>query len=222
LPFKICRICLRRKAFEKKEIENKLIIFYLSFILLYHIIVIFAKTISPGASRILCVSHEFYSGQTNGNAFAPVVTRSYRIRLIRRAGTYRKYVQSDGRLENGTRKNRRETRQSERVAWQHLSMGLTHCPICLVLDKCRFQHVEHIKMPELPQHEKCHCVVKQIATPIAGKTAIAKCPIEKFTEYIFADKYAWNGKRGCGIINRNFVALFFAATFWLNSVFCAF
>ncbi|MDR1939247.1 MAG: hypothetical protein LBQ40_00420 [Clostridiales bacterium] len=46
-----------------------------------------------------------------------------------------------------------------------------------------------------PQHEKCHCIVKQIAAPIAGKTAIAKCPIEKFTEYIFADKYAWNGKK---------------------------
>ena len=49
-------------------------------------------------------------------------------------------------------------------------------------------------MPELPQHEKCHCSTLRIAKPTL-KSINAECDIRKFTEYIFSDKYAWNGKR---------------------------
>lgn len=33
------------------------------------------------------------------------------------------------------------------VEWKHISMGLLHCPVCLVLDKCWFNN---ILKPELP------------------------------------------------------------------------
>lgn len=78
------------------------------------------------------------------------------------------------------------------VEWKHISMGLIHCPVCLILDKCWFNT---IKKPEIPQHEKCHCTCHSILKPIANVNAKAECDLRKFTEYIFADKYAWNGKR---------------------------
>ncbi len=70
--------------------------------------------------------------------------------------------------------------------------GLIHCPICLVLDKCWFNN---ILKPELPQHENCHCMVNNISRPIPNINSNAKCDLKKFTDYIFSDKYAWNGKR---------------------------
>ena len=78
------------------------------------------------------------------------------------------------------------------VEWKHIPMGLLHCPVCLVLDKCWFNN---ILKPELPQHEKCHCVANNISKPIPNVNAKAKCDLKKFTDYIFSDKYAWNGKR---------------------------
>lgn len=78
------------------------------------------------------------------------------------------------------------------IEWKHISTGLTHCPVCLVLDKCWFNN--NLK-PKLPQHENCHCVANNVANPIPMIDAIAKCDIIKFTDYIFSDKYAWNGKR---------------------------
>ena len=47
----------------------------------------------------------------------------------------------------------------------------------------------------MPQHEKCHCLVASVSKPIPKITARAECDLKKFTEYIFSDKYAWNGKR---------------------------
>lgn len=78
------------------------------------------------------------------------------------------------------------------IEWKHISRGLTHCPVCLSLDKCWF--VDSNK-PTLPQHEYCHCTTKSISSPEPEVTAFADCPIDKFTKYIFSDKYAWNGKR---------------------------
>ena len=78
------------------------------------------------------------------------------------------------------------------VEWKHIPMGLLHCPVCLVLDKCWFNNV---LKPELPQHEKCHCAANNISKPIPNVNAKAKCDLKKFTDYIFSDKYAWNGKR---------------------------
>ena len=77
------------------------------------------------------------------------------------------------------------------IEWKHVSYGLTHCPTCLKLDNCWFNN---LKKPQLPQHENCHCEAIPIATPTDLNTT-AQCPLSKFTDYIFSDKYAWNGKR---------------------------
>lgn len=73
------------------------------------------------------------------------------------------------------------------VEWKHIPTGLLHCPVCLVLDKCWFNN---ILKPELPQHEKCHCIANNISKPIPNINAKAKCDLKKFTDYIFSDKYA--------------------------------
>ncbi len=78
------------------------------------------------------------------------------------------------------------------IEWKHISGGFLHCPICLSLDKCWFNS---LKMPVNPLHEKCHCTTFQIEKPIPYVNAKADCDIKKFTDYIFGDKYAWNGKR---------------------------
>lgn len=78
------------------------------------------------------------------------------------------------------------------IEWEHIPMESTHCPVCLVLNKCWFNN---ILKPKLPQHENCHCVAKYISKPIPNVNAGAKCDLKKFTDYIFSDKYAWNGKR---------------------------
>ena len=61
------------------------------------------------------------------------------------------------------------------VEWKHISMGLLHCPTCLVLDKCWFNN---ILKPVLPQHEKCHCVANNISKPIPNVNASAKCDLK--------------------------------------------
>lgn len=78
------------------------------------------------------------------------------------------------------------------IEWKHIPTGIMHCPVCLVLDKCWFNN---LLKPELPQHKNCHCVAVNISKPTANINAHAKCDIKKFTDYIFSDKYAWNGKR---------------------------
>lgn len=78
------------------------------------------------------------------------------------------------------------------IEWKHVSMGIVHCPICFILDKCWF---DSIKKPLLPQHEKCHCTIVHIPQPIPNVNSKAECLLDKFTEYIFSDKYAWNGKK---------------------------
>lgn len=78
------------------------------------------------------------------------------------------------------------------IEWTHKSIGLMHCPICLVLHQCWFNNMI---MPTLPIHKKCHCLAKPISSPIPNYNSKATCDIKKFTDYIFSDKYAWNGKR---------------------------
>lgn len=78
------------------------------------------------------------------------------------------------------------------IEWKHVSFGSDHCLVCLALDKCWFN--DSLK-PMLPQHEHCHCRKITISRPIANINSHASCDIKKFTDYIFSDKYAWNGKR---------------------------
>ena len=53
-----------------------------------------------------------------------------------------------------------------------------HCAMCLNLNGCCF--VEE-KCPPKPLHPNCHCYT----IDIPSITAIANCPIEKFTKYVF-------------------------------------
>lgn len=62
-----------------------------------------------------------------------------------------------------------------------------HCAKCLNMNGCCFAED---KCPESPLHDNCHCKIKRIN----GVTVTAECPIEKFTGYIFSDKYINNGK----------------------------
>ena len=63
------------------------------------------------------------------------------------------------------------------VEWKHVTMGLLHCPVCLVLDKCWFNNA---LKPQMPQHEKCHCIANNISKPIPNISAKAKCDLRKF------------------------------------------
>ena len=76
------------------------------------------------------------------------------------------------------------------VEWKHISMGKTHCPTCLKLDKCWFVKAN---MPMLPQHEYCHCTAVPKSTRIVQSEAKATSPIKKFAEYLFNPNNPKNG-----------------------------
>lgn len=76
------------------------------------------------------------------------------------------------------------------VEWKHISMGKTHCPTCLKLDKCWFVRAN---MPVLPQHEYCHCTAVPKATRTVQDQAKTTSPIKKFTEYLFNQNNPKNG-----------------------------
>jgi len=67
------------------------------------------------------------------------------------------------------------------VEWKHISMGKTHCPTCLKLDKCWFVKAN---MPQLPQHEYCHCTAVPKSTRTVQSQAAAISAYEKFTKYV--------------------------------------
>ena len=66
------------------------------------------------------------------------------------------------------------------VEWKHISMGKTHCPTCLKLDKCWFVKAN---MPQLPQHAYCHCTAIPKSTRMVQAQAKAVCAYEKFAKY---------------------------------------
>lgn len=45
------------------------------------------------------------------------------------------------------------------------------------------------QMPKYPQHQNCQCQLEKIAKPIPYIIANATCNINKFTGYLFSDKY---------------------------------
>ena len=77
------------------------------------------------------------------------------------------------------------------IEWFHIPRGFTHCGVCTVLSGCWFIRA---RMPTWPQPPGCHCIVFPIKAPIPNVTAKAVCPIEKFTGYVFGEKYENNGK----------------------------
>ena len=58
------------------------------------------------------------------------------------------------------------------------SMVTNHCAICLNLNGCYFTKE---KCPSNPLHFNCHCKTIDIVSFIPN----TKCPIEKFTKYVF-------------------------------------
>ena len=72
---------------------------------------------------------------------------------------------------------------------------LGHCKPCTVLSGCYFVKSRLPKKNAEGDgllHPHCDCKLSGIAKPNEKITAI--CPIEKFTGYIFSDKYIDNGK----------------------------
>lgn len=51
-------------------------------------------------------------------------------------------------------------------------MGLIHCTICLVLDKCWFNNV---LKPQLPQYERCRYIANDMSKSISNIDSKAKC-----------------------------------------------
>ena len=68
------------------------------------------------------------------------------------------------------------------VEWKHISTGLTHCQTCLRLDKCWF--VED-NMPELPQHEYCHCTAVPKPDIMVQMQATAESAYTKYDPFLF-------------------------------------
>ena len=65
-----------------------------------------------------------------------------------------------------------------------------HCLKCTAMSGCYF--IDGTKtFPMYPHHPHCHCE-KQHISP---QTVTANCRIEKFKGYIFAEKYAYKGKK---------------------------
>ena len=65
-----------------------------------------------------------------------------------------------------------------------------HCMECTALSGCYFKD-DISRCPERPRHTNCDCEKINTGAP----RAVAYCDINKFTGYIFSDKYASNGKR---------------------------
>ena len=68
------------------------------------------------------------------------------------------------------------------VEWKHIPTGITHCPTCLRLDQCWFSAVD---MPQLPQHEYCHCTAISVATSQIRSHAHAYSDYGKYDPYLF-------------------------------------
>ena len=78
------------------------------------------------------------------------------------------------------------------------AMLFGHCLICTALSGCYFAKYNmpgDVHGNDGLLHPKCDCYVETIANSTLKYDVNIVCPIEKFTAYIFADKYADNGKR---------------------------
>jgi len=78
------------------------------------------------------------------------------------------------------------------VEWKHLTMGRTHCPTCLKLDKCWFAKAH---MPQLPQHPLCHCTAVPKSSLTVQKQAEAVSEYSKFDPYLFNTKGEYSHKK---------------------------
>lgn len=78
------------------------------------------------------------------------------------------------------------------------AMLFGHCLRCTALSGCYFAKYNmpgDINNTYGLLHSHCHCYIENVSNSTLIYNVNTVCPIEKFTEYIFADKYADNGKR---------------------------
>ena len=72
--------------------------------------------------------------------------------------------------------------------WKHVPRGKTHCKTCLRLDKCWFIKTN---MPQLPQHEYCHCTSVPKSALRVRSQAAARSEYSKYDPYLFDPKGAY-------------------------------
>ena len=84
--------------------------------------------------------------------------------------------------------------EAERWVMRILAMLFYHCLNCTALSGCYFP-IFNIPGDLKMLHLYCDCSLKNITINKVKSDVMAVCPLEKFTKYIFADKYADNGKR---------------------------
>lgn len=85
-----------------------------------------------------------------------------------------------------------EGREREKI--QNRLEGLGHCKPCTVLSGCYFvtsKLPKKIAEGDGLLHPHCDCSLKSVLNPIIK----AYCAIEKFSGYIFSEKYEKNGKK---------------------------
>ena len=71
------------------------------------------------------------------------------------------------------------------VEWEHVATGMTHCPVCLKLDRCWF--TDETK-PMLPQHLFCHCQANPLSFSRVLNETEATSAYSKFNPYLFNTK----------------------------------
>lgn len=71
------------------------------------------------------------------------------------------------------------------VEWEHVATGMTHCPVCLKLDRCWF--TDETK-PMLPQHLFCHCQANPLSFSRVFNETEATSAYSKFNPYLFNTK----------------------------------
>ena len=79
------------------------------------------------------------------------------------------------------------------VEWIHISKGMTHCEVCLKLDKCWFADENK---PLLPQHPYCHCTVNPLPLSRVLNEAQSECRLSKFDPYLFDPERVYDHGKG--------------------------
>lgn len=79
------------------------------------------------------------------------------------------------------------------IEWKHISMGKTHCPTCLKLDKCWFVKTN---MPALPQHAYCHCTSVAKSVLRVRSQAKANSAYSKYDPYLFDPQNVYKHGKG--------------------------
>ena len=83
----------------------------------------------------------------------------------------------------------------ERETIRKTLAALGHCKKCTSLSGCYFVKTQLPEKISVNDGLHPHCDCKKIDIQKPSKQIVASCNIDKFTKYIFADKYIDNGKK---------------------------